>query len=147
MKTLILVLLIAFPMAAQEDASKWRKITRSDSFEFFYIPSKLIVVNSALRRAWIKQVPRNLYAAQIDRSNRLKEMGLQPSKYGTLAYNLVYEEVNCHNRDEREITVIDYDRFDERIFVTDLSDTKWDSPLPDSVGEIIVNVLCSSDAR
>lgn len=108
---------------AQVADNRWIYITSSGNGTKVYLENTYKERANGIRIIWKKSVEKNG------------------------SYSIILKEYDCQQGKSRIIRVTEYNRNGNVVDTGSLSDSNWDSPVPDSVGEDLFNKVCEVESE
>ncbi len=129
--------------AERPDADGWVLIASSDETFFRYRPGKTIRPAANIREFWIKSDFAHSLKEQSQVIEFRTRLNLNVKGYDHYVYNMGLWKVDCRLQRYTLERTVEYDVFG-RVLDDYAGPRGAASPVPDSVGEIIVTKICSS---
>lgn len=113
-----------------------------DSEEFYSYDSKSIKITGSKVRVWIKREPFPWYKVEVIKHLKEKASFIDEEKYNSYSHTISYYEFDCSKWCISTLKIILYDENGKVIKSFNYEDKDCDEPIPDTVGEEMLNKIC-----
>ncbi len=129
-------------LASQREASEWKYFGLSSGQIFFYNTKSISKAQNGFVKVWVKSKSLDEPAGRVETIKHRSNLRLPTDGYENFAFSLMAYEVNCGSQKFRLISFIDYDSRG-KVLESDEFEGKWSEPIPESIGEGILEFACS----
>jgi hypothetical protein len=143
---LLFSLMAGFGQAGSK-GTRWRSITMTENFDYRLDTRTVRRPSGDLVQAWVKeQVHPNFLsrtAGRIIAKDRREKVRLSTEGYDDFDSEVLLYEINCSAGRMRSLQTIDYTETGTILGSTRTPKSNWLNVAPDSIGEKILNAVCS----
>ena len=110
----------------------WKGYGTSDTLSLYYDVESITRPSKDVVRVWVKGIYRMKGVELVEKFGE---------KYETLGHSLFLSEVHCAEKKVRTLSIVDYSTGGE-ILDSNSTERKWNSIVPESIGESLYEILC-----